>query len=161
MSNHKTRPCEPGTHTLILDSPVWQIRGRGTHCGQGRGNPGNGEEVGKVFATGKERQSRCEHARAGRRIPFQQRMRLEVYLGPGPLPSSELTLLELALPLYPQDVAGPRRQVATWREPGRGKGGARGLSPSAGEPGDNRKQLQQAPGLCWCLSTAPAAQTVL
>ena len=31
--------------------------------------------------------------------------------GPGPLPSSDLSLLDLGLPLYPREVAGLGRQV--------------------------------------------------
>lgn len=33
------------------------------------------------------------------------------------------------------------------------EGGCKGAQPRLKEPSDNRKQLQQTPGLCWCLVT--------
>lgn len=70
------------------------------------------------------------------------------------LPHSELLLLEQSLPWYPWEVAGLLRQDSTQRTR-QGCGGIRELSPLVEEPSDNRKQLQQAPGLCWYLQLSP------
>lgn len=114
---------------------------------QRMGRTGFAEMVGKDFQTGKGRRGRNEHTSSGPCLPSNEAGNVP---GHKRLPSSELSLLERGLPLL-EDVADLLRQVTTWRA-GQGRGGARELSPSVEEPSDNRKQLQQAPGLRWCLS---------
>ena len=71
--------------------------------------------------------------------------------GPRPLPSSELSLLELGLPLNPWDVSGLGREVATWRAR-QGRGGAREFTPSAGEHLTTGSSCSSSRAVCWCLS---------
>lgn len=149
MSNHKSRQCEVGAHTLILDGPVRPMVGQGCHHAQGRGDPENRE---KLALQGWWESLPDRGGEAGVNIHIQatgsrlHRMRLEVCLALGrflPLSSHSLNLVFLCI---------HGRSLGPGGELGRGERGARELSPSAGEPSDNRKQLQQVPGLCWCLS---------
>lgn len=139
MSNHNTRRCETGGHVLRLDNP----RGRGKSLQtrlrgpQAWGAFSSAELVGKVFQAGKGRGAAmnthvqgtgpCVHSHEA---------------GNAPGPSSALLN---SVFLRPWEATGLLRQVTVWRA-GHGAQGCQGLRAWAGEPSDNRKQLQQAPG---------------